>query len=127
MILAFDAFWSQYRAGQGGQPRRLTPDTEETLRHVAKIGETPKAHGLGLELSLLSPLKIGAGYSARTGESGRWVQYREGWRDPAAGYYSVGLWEQLRWTNNKGTGSDRLTTGGRALSRPDQPGYPPAM
>jgi hypothetical protein len=38
-----------------------------------------------------------------TGESGRWVQYREGYRDPETGKYTVSLWEQRRWTNNKGT------------------------
>lgn len=103
MILAFDEFWSQYRAGQGGKPRQLTPDTEQALQHIARIGQTLARYGLGLELSLLSPLEIGAGYSRATGESGRWVQFREGWRDPATGHYSVGLWEQRRWTNNKGT------------------------
>jgi hypothetical protein len=103
LILAFDEFWSQYRAGQGGQPRRLTPDTEAYVQHLAKISETVKRHGLGFELSLLSPLEIGAGYARQTGEAGRWVQIREGWRDPKTGRYSVSLWEQLRWTNNKGT------------------------
>ena len=103
IILAFDEFWSQYRPGQGGRPRQLTPDTDAYIRHIARISETLRAHGLGLELSLLSPLEIGAGYARQTGESGRWVQYREGWRDPKSGRYSVSLWEQLRWTNNKGT------------------------
>lgn len=103
LILAFDEFWSQYRAGQNGKPRVFTPDTEAYLQRIAKIGVTLKQYGLGFELSLLSPLEIGAGYALQTGESGRWVHYREGWRDPATGRYSVGLWEQLRWTNNKGT------------------------
>ncbi|MCL4179570.1 MAG: hypothetical protein KJ072_17715 [Verrucomicrobia bacterium] len=103
IILAFDEFWSQYRAGQGGKPRRFTPDTEGYLRQVAAISETLKRYGLGLELSLLSPLEIGGGYAKQTGESGRWVQFREGWRDPQSGRYSVALWEQRRWTNNKGT------------------------
>ena len=103
LILAFDEFWSQYRKGQGGKPRRYTPDTDASVERVAKIGAIAKAHGLGLELSLLSPLEIGAGYARQTGESGRWVHFREGWRDPLTGHYSVGLWEQLKWTNNKGT------------------------
>ncbi len=103
IILAFDEFWSQYRAGQGGKPRRYTPDTEDSLQRVARIGAVLKEYGLGLELSLLSPLEIGAGYVRQTGESGRWVQFREGWRDPRSGHYSVSLWEQLKWTNNKGT------------------------
>lgn len=103
LVLAFDEFWSQYRKGQGGKPRQFTPDTEGAIQRIARIGATLQAHGLGMELSLLSPLEIGTGYSRETGESGRWVHYREGWRDPKSGRYSVALWEQLKWTNNKGT------------------------
>jgi hypothetical protein len=103
VILAFDEFWSQYRPGQGGKPRVLTPDTEEYIRKLSRISETLKSFGLGLELSLLSPLEIGPAFTKRTGESGRWVQYREGWRDPVSGRFEVSLWEQKLWTNNKGT------------------------
>jgi hypothetical protein len=103
IILAFDEFWSQYRKGQGGKPRQLMPDTDEYVQRLAKICETVKAHGLGLEISLLSPLEVGRGYERKTGETGGWVQYREGYRDPKTGQYSVSLWEQRRWTNNKGT------------------------
>jgi hypothetical protein len=103
LILAFDEFWSQYRKGQGGKPRQLLPDTEGYIQRLAKISQTLKGYGLGLELSLLSPLEIGRGYQEKTGESGRWVQYREGYRDPATGQFTVSLWEQRRWTNNKGS------------------------
>ena len=103
VILAFDEFWSQYRKGQGGKPRQLLPDTEAYIQRLGKISQTLKQYGLGLELSLLSPLEIGRGYQQKTGESGRWVQYREGYRDPATGRFTVSLWEQRRWTNNKGT------------------------
>ncbi len=103
IILAFDEFWSQYRAGQGGQPRRLMPDMDAYIDRVRRISETLKAYGLGLELSLLSPLEVGSGYVRATGESGQWVQYREGWRDPRTGRFTLSLWEHLRWTNNKGT------------------------
>jgi hypothetical protein len=103
LILAFDEFWSQYRKGQGGKPRELLPDTEAYIQRLSKISQTVKSYGLGFELSLLSPLEIGRGYKEKTGESGRWVQYREGYRDAATGRYSVSLWEQHRWTNNKGT------------------------
>lgn len=102
LVFAFDAFWEQYRPGQQGKPRVLTPDAEEYLQRLARISQTVKAHGLGLELSLLTPLEIGAGYARQTGEAGCWVQYREGWRDPRTGRFSVSLWEQLRWGNNKG-------------------------
>ena len=102
LLFAFDAFWEQYRPGQRGKPRALTPDQDEYIRRLARISETVRAHGLGLELSLLSPLEIGPGYARATGEAGRWVQYREGWRDPASGRFGVALWQPLRWTNNKG-------------------------
>ncbi len=102
-ILAFDEFWTQYRKGQGGKPRQLLPDTEGYVQRLAKISQTLKTYGLGLELSLLSPLEIGRGFQEKTGESGRWVQYREGYRDPATGQFTVSLWEQRRWTNNKGS------------------------
>lgn len=103
VILAFDEFWSQYRKGQGGRPRQLLPDTQGYVQLLGKISQTLKSYGLGLELSLLSPLEIGRGYQQKTGESGRWMQYREGYRDPATGRFTVSLWEQRRWTNNKGT------------------------
>ena len=103
VILAFDEFWSQYRKGQGGKPRQLLPDTEAYIQCLAKISQIIKQHGLGLELSLLSPLEIGRGYRQKTGESGRWIQYREGYRDAGTGRYTVSAWEQHRWTNNKGT------------------------
>ncbi|MDW8310214.1 MAG: hypothetical protein RMK20_12650, partial [Verrucomicrobiales bacterium] len=102
IVLAFDAFWEQYRPGQKGKPRALTPDQDEYIRRVARLSETVRAHGLGLELSLLSPLEIGPGYARATGEAGRWVQYREGWRDPGSGRFCVALWQPLRWGNNKG-------------------------
>ncbi|MCX8107481.1 MAG: hypothetical protein N3G20_01615, partial [Verrucomicrobiae bacterium] len=103
IILAFDEFWSQYRPGQGGKPRTLTPDTDAYIQRIAKIGETVKRYGLGLELSVLSPLEIGQGYVNQTNESGRWVQFRESYRDPRTGRFTVSIWEHLRWTNNKGT------------------------
>jgi len=103
VILAFDEFWSQYRKGQGGRPRQLMPDTGAYIQRLGKISQTLKEYGLGLELSLLSPLEIGRGYRQKTGETGRWVQYREGYRDPASGRFTVSLWEQRSWTNNKGT------------------------
>src|SRR5439155_5764547 len=102
LILAFDEFWTHYRQGQRGKPRQWMPDTEDYIKRLAKISETVKAHGLGFELSLLSPLEVGRGYQKQTGESGHWVQYREGYRDAATGRFTVTLWEQHRWTNNKG-------------------------
>ncbi|QEH34984.1 hypothetical protein OJF2_35290 [Aquisphaera giovannonii] len=103
IVLAFDQFFEQYRPGQKGKPRTLTPDSDAYIECLAKIGQTLRPYGLGLELSLLSPLEIGAAYAKATGESGRWVQYREGYRNPRSGRFSVSLWQQLRWTNNKGT------------------------
>ncbi|MGC8639887.1 MAG: hypothetical protein ACP5XB_08445, partial [Isosphaeraceae bacterium] len=103
VVIAFDEFWEQYRPGQKGKPRTLTPDSDAYIAALAKISETLKSYGLGLELSLLSPLEIGAAYAKATGEPGQWVQYREGYRDPHTGRFTVSLWQQLHWTNNKGT------------------------
>jgi hypothetical protein len=101
LIIAFDHFFSQYRPGQD-EPRELTPDMDEYVEKIAAIGKFAEGYGLGLELSLLSPLEIGPAYSEKTGESGRWVHYRKGLRDPDTGAYSVQLWRQKKWANNKG-------------------------
>jgi hypothetical protein len=101
LIIAFDHFFSQYRPGQH-TPRRLTPDMDEYIEKMAKISDFTKQYGLGLELSLLSPLEIGPAYAKRTGETGKWMQYRKGLRDPETGTYSVQLWQQKKWANNKG-------------------------
>ncbi len=102
LIFAFDHFFAQYRPGQEGKPRRLTPDKQEYIDRIAAISKFAADYGLGLELSLLSPLEIGPGYAAETGEQGVWMHYRKGLRDPKSGAYSVQLWRQQRWANNKG-------------------------
>ncbi|MCC6491207.1 MAG: hypothetical protein IT364_27205 [Candidatus Hydrogenedentes bacterium] len=102
LVLAFDHFFSQYRPGQEGKPRRLTPDMDEYVQRIAQIAKFAEGYGLGLELSLLSPLEIGPAYRAQTGESGMWMHYRKGVRDTASGAFSVQLWQQQRWSNNKG-------------------------
>jgi hypothetical protein len=101
LILAFDHFFKQYRHGQDS-PRRLMPDTDEYISKIAAISRFASGYGLGLELSLLTPLELGKGYTARTGESGVWMHYREGLRDPKTGAFSVQLWQQQQWVNNKG-------------------------
>ncbi len=101
LIIAFDHFFSQYRPGQAG-PRRYTPDTDEYIARIAPIAKFAQGYGLGLELSVLSPLEIGPGYRAKTGETGMWMQYRKGLRDPQTGTFSVQLWRHKRWANNKG-------------------------
>lgn len=102
LILAFDHFFSQYREGQKGKPRALTPDKQGYIDRIAAISRFAAGYGLGLELSLLSPLEIGPGYAEQTGEQGVWMHYRKGLRDPKSGAYSVQLWRQRRWANNKG-------------------------
>lgn len=101
VILAFDHFFSQYRPGQEG-PRKLTPDMDEYVARIAAISKFAQQYGLGLELSLLSPLEIGPAYEAKTGESGEWMHYRKGLRDPRTGAFNVQLWQQKRWNHNKG-------------------------
>jgi hypothetical protein len=102
LIVAFDHFFSQYRPGQKGKPRRLTPDMDEYVGRISAIAKFAANYGLGLELSLLSPLEIGPAYQAATGESGVWMQYRKGVRDTSTGAYSVQFWQHQRWSNNKG-------------------------
>lgn len=101
LIVAFDQFFRQYRPGQT-EPRRLMPDMPQYISLIAKVGQFAQQYGVGLELSLLSPLEIGPAYEKVTGESGRWMHYRKGLRDPQTGEFSVQLWRQRRWTNNKG-------------------------
>ncbi len=101
LIVAFDQFFTQYRPGQAG-PRELMPDMDEYIERIGGISKFAQQYGLGLELSLLSPLEIGKAYAKATGESGVWMQYRKGLRDPKTGAYSVQFWRHLQWTNNKG-------------------------
>lgn len=101
LILAFDHFFSQYRPGQAG-PRKLMPDMDDYVRRIAAISKFAQGYGLGLELSLLSPLEVGAAFRRQTGDSGLWYHYREGLRDPKSGAYTVELWRQTEWVNNKG-------------------------
>ena len=101
LIFAFDHFFKQYRPGQD-QPRRLTPDMDEYVKRMASISKFAQQYGMGLELSFLSPLEIGKSFQQATGESGIWMHYRKGLRDPKTGAYSVQLWRQQQWSNNKG-------------------------
>lgn len=103
LILAFDHFFSQYRKNTEEVQRRYVPDEDATIERVAKISKFAQEFGLGLELSLLSPLEIGPGYRKANGESGMWLHYRKGIRDAATGAYSVQLWRHTKWSNNKGT------------------------
>ena len=57
---------------------------------------------MGLCLSLLSPLELGLAYKNQTGNSGRWLAYKVGLRNPRTGQFSLQMWQQLFWTNNKG-------------------------
>lgn len=102
ILIAFDHFFAQYQKGQGDKPRTLTPDRPEYIELIGKLSQFAKDYGVGLELSVLSPLEIGPGYQAETGESGIWMQYRKGLRDPQSGAYDVQLWRQKKWSNNKG-------------------------
>lgn len=101
LIVAFDYFFKQYRPGQDA-PRQLTCDMDEFIQRIAAVSKFAEGYGMGLELSLLSPLEIGPAFQKATGKSGTWMHYRKGLRDPKTGAYSVQLWQQKRWANNKG-------------------------
>lgn len=101
LFIAFDQFFGQYR-GQEATIRKLKPDEEEYIKIIKKVSDFARQYGLGLGLSILSPLEIGPGFIKKTGESGRWLQFKVGLRDPKTGKFSIQLWRQLYWTNNKG-------------------------
>ena len=95
LLVAYDYFF-------GGSGRSLYPDTPAFQDTLKKINDVAREYGLGLEPSILSPLELGAGYRAKTGESGRWMHYRESLRDASTGAYTVMMWQHTRWCNNKG-------------------------
>jgi len=101
LVIAFDEFFRQYRE-QSGTVRRLTPDMEDYIAKIKIISDFAKSYGMGIGLSLLSPLDIGPGFVNKTGQSGRWLHYAVGVRDARTGQFNVQLWRQLYWTNNKG-------------------------
>lgn len=101
LTIAFDEFFRQYRQ-QAGTERRLTPDMPEYQAKIKVIGDYAARHSMGIGLSLLSPLELGPAFANQTGESGRWVNYKVGYRDPVSGKFSLPIWQQLFWTNNKG-------------------------
>ncbi len=101
MIVAFDEFFRQYR-GDTGAERKLTPDMDEYVDKIKIISDFAKKYDLGLCLSLLSPLELGSAYKKQTGNSGRWLAYKVGLRDARTGKFSIPIWHQLYWTNNKG-------------------------
>jgi hypothetical protein len=101
LIIAFDEFFRQYRE-QAGTERLLTPDMDEYIDKIKKISDFAGKYKLGLELSLLSPLELGKAYKKSTGGAGRWLGYKTGYRDPSNGKFSLQMWQQLYWTNNKG-------------------------
>ena len=104
-VIAFDEFFRQYRDDKN-TTRNLTPDMDEYVDKIARISDFAQKEGnLGLELSLLSPLELGQAYRHQTGHSGQWVTFKVGKRNPQDGKFSVNLWQQLQWNNNKGATS----------------------
>lgn len=107
LIIAFDEFFRQYRNDTGAE-RKLTPDMDEYIDKIKIISDFAKKYDLGLCLSLLSPLELGSAYKKQTGNSGRWLAYKVGFRDPGTGKFNISIWQQLYWTNNKGKSPVRL-------------------
>jgi len=87
LVVAFVGSFQQYRDGQS-EPRHLMPDTDAYIDKIARISKVADQYGLEMELSLLSPLEIGRGYRQATGESGAWMHYRKGLRDPVDGSFT---------------------------------------
>ena len=107
LIIAFDEFFRMYRE-DAGKERLLTPDKDEYIDKIKKISDFAAQYHMGIELSLLSPLELGSAYKQSTGESGRWLSYKVGYREPSTGKFSLQMWQQLYWTNNKGKFQIRL-------------------
>jgi hypothetical protein len=107
LTIAFDEFFRQYRE-QEGTERLLTPDSDEYVDKIKIIADFAAKYGMGMGLSLLSPLELGPAFKKQTGETGQWVHYKVGNRDPQSGKFNVMLWQQLYWTNNKGKFSIKL-------------------
>jgi hypothetical protein len=107
LTIAFDEFFRQYRE-QSGTERLLTPDSDEYIEKIKVIADFAAKYGMGMGLSLLSPLELGPAFKKQTGKSGQWLHYKVGNRDPLSGKFNVKLWQQLYWTNNKGKFSIKL-------------------
>lgn len=101
LIVAFDEFFRQYRTDKNTE-RKLTPDMDEYVDKMKIVSDFVSKQGMGLCLSLLSPLELGQAYKNQTGNSGRWLAYKVGPRNPRTGQFSLQIWQQLLWTNNKG-------------------------
>lgn len=102
IVIAFDEFFRQYRDDKNTE-RKLTPDMDEYVNCIAKISNyTTKNAGAGLQLSLLSPLELGQAYRNQTGNTGKWAAFKVGMRNAQTGKFSIQMWQQTLWTNNKG-------------------------
>ncbi len=108
LTIAFDEFFRQYRE-HAGTVRQLTPDMDEYISKIKTISDFAGKYGLGIGLSLLSPLDNGQAFINKTGEHGRWLRYATGLREPKSGKFDVQLWKELYWTNNKGKFPLKLT------------------
>ena len=103
IVIAFDEFFRQYRDDKNTE-RKLTPDMDEYVNCIAQISNyTTKNAGAGLQLSLLSPLELGQAYRNQTGNTGKWAAFKVGMRNAQTGKFSIQMWQQTLWTNNKGT------------------------
>ena len=101
LTIAFDEFFRQYRS-QAETVRLLTPDMDEYVEKIKIIADFAANYGMGMGLSLLSPLELGPAFKKQTGKTGKWLHYKVGLRDVKTGKFNVQLWQQLFWTNNKG-------------------------
>ena len=109
LTIAFDEFFRQYR-NQEATERKLTPDMDEYVDKIKIISDFAAKYGLGMGLSLLSPLELGPAFKNKTGKNGSWLHYKVGLRDPLSGKFNVPLWQQTVWSNNKGNFSIKLKT-----------------
>jgi len=103
LAIAFDEFFRQYR-DDADTVRNLTPDMDEYIDKMSSISHfvEKEGNGMSLMLSLLSPLELGKAYRNQTGNTGHWVAYKAGTRNAKTGKFSLQMWQQQKWCNNKG-------------------------
>ena len=78
MRIFFDYFYRQKTPGQEDAPRKYLPDSDAYIEKIAALSHIAQKYGVGFSLSFLSPLEIGPGYTARTGETGVWLAVPQG-------------------------------------------------
>ena len=77
-------------------------DMDEYVKMIQLRSEFAKKYDMEIYLSLLSTHDLGPAHKNQTNEAGRWLGYKVGVMNASAGSFSLPMWQQMYWTNNKG-------------------------